>query len=148
MALNFAVVLIFMVVGALFVLVNMTLSRIVQPRLSSKEKLTTYECGEDTVGESWIQFNNRFYLVALIFIIFDVEVVFLYPWAVVFKSLGLFAFIEMMIFVGILFVGLAYVWAKGDLGWVKGYTSESVAQQMTDPGNLQGEKIEEVSTVT
>ena len=76
MALNFAVVLIFMVVGALFVLVNMTLSRIVQPRLSSKEKLTTYECGEDTVGESWIQFNNRFYLVALIFIIFDVEVVF------------------------------------------------------------------------
>ena len=145
MALNFAVVLIFMVVGGLFVLVNLTLSRIVQPKLYSQEKLTPYECGEETIGETWIQFNNRFYLVALIFIIFDVEVVFLYPWAVVFKDLGAFAFIEMMIFVGILLVGLAYVWAKGDLGWVKGYALASEAQSKPEPVGVAEGKIGEVA---
>jgi NADH-quinone oxidoreductase subunit A len=78
-----------------------------------------YECGEEPVGSPWVKFNIRFYMVALGFIIFDVETVFLFPWAVVFKELGLFAFVEMMIFVAILLVGLAYIWAKGDIEWVK-----------------------------
>jgi NADH-quinone oxidoreductase subunit A len=79
----------------------------------------SYECGEVPEGSAWIRFNIRFYVVALIFLIFDVEIVFLLPWAVVFKKLGAFAFMEGLIFIGILAIGLAYVWNKGDLEWVK-----------------------------
>ena len=89
------------------------------PKNKSYDKLTTYECGEDVEGPAWVKFNIRFYVVALIFIIFDVEAVFFFPWAVVYKELGLFAFIEMLIFMTILSLGLAYVWVKGDLEWVK-----------------------------
>jgi len=119
MLFDFASILVFLVFGALFVCVNLLLSRIIQTRNPFPMKLSTYECGELPVGDSWIQFNIRFYVIALAFLIFDVEIVFLFPWAVVFKDLGLFAFVEMMIFVGILLVGLAYVWAKGDLEWDK-----------------------------
>ena len=119
MLFNFASVLIFLIFGALFVGVNLLISRFLQARFPHAGKLTTYECGEIPVGNSWIQFNIRFYVIALIFLIFEVEIVFLFPWAVVFKNLGAFAFIEMMIFVFILLVGLAYVWAKGDLDWDK-----------------------------
>ena len=83
------------------------------------DKLEIYECGELPEGSAWVQFNIRFYIIALIFIIFDVEVVFLFPWAVVFKDIGLLAFVEVMIFLGILIVGFVYVWLKGDLDWVK-----------------------------
>ncbi|PYQ17146.1 MAG: hypothetical protein DMF79_17835 [Acidobacteria bacterium] len=83
------------------------------------EKLTTYECGENPQGSAWIQFNIRFYVFALIFIVFDVEAVFLLPWAVVFKQLGFLAFAEGLVFVGILVVALVYVWRKGDLEWVR-----------------------------
>jgi len=84
----------------------------------------SYECGEVPEGSAWVKFNVRFYVIALIFIIFDVEVIFLFPWAVVFQELsnnglGLLAFIEMFVFVLILIVGFAYVWVKGDLDWVK-----------------------------
>jgi NADH-quinone oxidoreductase subunit A len=116
---NFSIVLLFLLVGIIFVFGTLLLSRIIQPKKVTPTKITNYECGETPIGGSWIQFNSRFYIVALIFIIFDVEVVFLYPWAVVFKKLGLFAFIEMMIFIFILIVGLAYVWGKGDLEWIK-----------------------------
>lgn len=98
---------------------NVMLSRLLQPRNPHPMKLSTYECGELPEGDSWIQFNIRFYVIALVFLIFEVEIVFLFPWAVVFKQLGMFAFVEMMIFVFILLVGLAYVWAKGDLEWDK-----------------------------
>ena len=90
-----------------------------RPSKYSAEKLTSYECGENPTGSPWIQFNIRFYVFALIFIVFDVEVAFLVPWAVAFKKLGMFAFIEGLIFIAILAVGLAYVWAKGDLHWVR-----------------------------
>lgn len=116
---NFASALVFLVFGALFVLMNVMLSRLLQPRNPHPMKLSTYECGELPEGDSWIQFNIRFYVIALVFLIFEVEIVFLFPWAVVFKQLGMFAFVEMMIFVFILLVGLAYVWAKGDLEWDK-----------------------------
>ena len=92
---------------------------ILRPSRYSEEKLTTYECGEDPTGNAWIQFNIRFYVFALAFIIFDVEAVFLFPWAVVYQNLGLFAFVEGLIFIGILMLGLAYLWAKGDLEWVR-----------------------------
>ncbi len=120
MLFNFASALTFLVVGLIFLSVTLILSRLLRPRGAySPDKYIPYECGETPEGSAWIQFNIRFYVFALIFIIFDVEIVFLLPWAVVFKRLGSFAFVEGLIFVGILVVGLAYVWRKGDLAWVK-----------------------------
>jgi NADH-quinone oxidoreductase subunit A len=119
MLLQFANVLVFLAVGVLFLSVSLLLSSLIRPSKYSEEKLIPYECGENPVGSPWIQFNIRFYVFALIFIIFDVEVAFLVPWAVVFKKLGMFAFIEGLIFIAILAVGLAYVWAKGDLQWIR-----------------------------
>ncbi len=119
MLFDFAGVAVFLVFGCLFVCFNLLLSRLIQTRNPHPGKLSTYECGELPIGSGWIQFNIRFYVIALVFLIFDVEVVFLFPWAVVFKNLGVFAFVEMMIFVGMLLVGLAYVWGKGDLEWDK-----------------------------
>jgi len=107
----------FMVVGLLaFTLV---LWWVIRPSRFSEEKLTTYECGENPSGPAWIQFNIRFYVFALIFIIFDVEAVFLLPWAVVFRELGVLAYVEGLVFIAILVVALAYVWRKGDLEWVR-----------------------------
>ena len=116
---DFGTSFIFVLIGIILVAVPLLLQRILSPRRKTAEKLSTYECGEDVEGPAWVKFNIRFYVIALIFIIFDVEVVFLFPWAVVYKELGLFAFVEMMIFLGILSLGLAYVWRKGDLEWVK-----------------------------
>ncbi|MDP2361304.1 MAG: NADH-quinone oxidoreductase subunit A [bacterium] len=115
----FGVVLVFMVMGLLIGVVALALSSFIRPHNPTELKLQIYECGETPVGSPWMQFNNRFYTVALVFIIFDVEVVFLFPWAVVFKELGAFAFLEMLVFVGILAAGLVYAWAKGDLEWVR-----------------------------
>ena len=92
---------------------------VLRPSRYSEEKLTTYECGEDPTGNAWIQFNIRFYVFALIFVVFDVEAVFLLPWATVFRELGLLAYIEGLVFIAILVVGLGYVWRKGDLAWVR-----------------------------
>ena len=119
MVLQFANVLVFLAVGILFLLVTLILSSLFRPSKYSPEKLTSYECGENPTGSPWIQFNIRFYVFALIFIIFDVEAAFLIPWAVAFKKLGMIAFVEGLIFIAILAVGLAYVWAKGDLHWVR-----------------------------
>ena len=91
----------------------------IRPSRQSDEKVTTYECGEDPVGNAWVQFNIRFYVFALIFVVFDVEAVFLLPWAVVFRELGTLAYVEGLVFIGILAVALAYVWRKGDLSWVR-----------------------------
>lgn len=112
-------VLSFLVVGIAFVVVNLIAWKILRPSRFSEEKLTTYECGENPKGSAWIQFNIRFYVFALIFIVFDVEAAFLLPWAVVFKELGPLAFVEGLVFIFILAVGLAYVWRKGDLEWVR-----------------------------
>ena len=116
---GFYIVFLFLLIGFFLVAVTLLISRIIQPRKFYKDKYLPYECGEVPVGESWIRFNSRIYIIALIFIIFDVEVVFLFPWAVVFKSIGMVAFVEMFIFIAILLVGLAYVWVKGDLDWIK-----------------------------
>jgi NADH-quinone oxidoreductase subunit A len=92
---------------------------LISPRRPTAEKATTYECGEDAKGSAWIQFNIRFYVFALIFVVFDVEAAFLIPWAVVFREFGLLAFVEGVIFILILVVALAYVWRKGDLAWIR-----------------------------
>jgi len=112
-------ILTFLVVVVGFVAVNLVLWWLIRPSRFSEEKLTTYECGENPQGSAWIQFNIRFYVFALIFIVFDVEAVFLIPWAVVFRKLGMVAFVEGLVFIVILAVALAYVWRKGDLEWVR-----------------------------
>ncbi|MGA7105952.1 MAG: NADH-quinone oxidoreductase subunit A [Candidatus Deferrimicrobiaceae bacterium] len=116
---DFATVLVFIVLGAVTVALMLGISRLLHPRNPTAIKLSTYECGEVPFGSSWVQFNIRFYVVALIFLIFDVEVALLYPWAVVFRRLGLLAFVEAFIFIVILLAGLAYLWKEGDLDWVR-----------------------------
>lgn len=97
---------------------TLLLNRFVSPKVGGREKLTTYECGVDPVGTGWTQSTIRYYIFALLFVIFDVEAVFLFPWATVFEDIGLFAFVEMMIFVAILALGLLYAWRRKVLDWL------------------------------
>src|SRR5574337_284489 len=118
MAADYAYVGFFLIVGVLLVILNMEIiARIIAPHNPNPQKVTTYECGEELIGIGWIRFHVRYYLYALVYIVFAVETVFLFPWAIVFRELGLFAFLEMMVFIGILLVGLAYAWKKGALEW-------------------------------
>jgi len=125
---EFGKIFIFLITG--FVLVGMTLflSKLLSPNKPNPEKLTSYECGEEPTGTAWIPFNTRFYVIALIFLLFDVEMVFIFPWATVYANAalitadnrwGVFTLIEMFAFAGILILGLVYVWRKGDLDWIK-----------------------------
>ncbi len=114
-----ASILVFLGVVVGFVAVNLIVWWLIRPSRFSEEKLTTYECGENPQGSAWIQFNIRFYVFALIFVVFDVETVFLLPWAVVYKEIGPLAFAEGLVFISILVVALVYVWRKGDLEWVR-----------------------------
>ena len=116
---HYGIVLAFGILGFSLMFVAFILQKLISPKNSSELKLDTYECGEPIEGSGWVQFNIRFYVIALIFIVFDVEIVFLFPWAVVFKKMGFITFIEVFIFLAMLAVGLAYVWVKGDLDWVK-----------------------------
>jgi NADH-quinone oxidoreductase subunit A len=115
--LSYGVVLAVLVGGALLVAVAFTTARLVAPHHPSKSKMATYECGIDPVGEGWSQSQIRYYVFGFLFVIFDVESVFLFPWAKVFVSLGYTAVVEMAIFIGILAVGLLYAWRKGVLQW-------------------------------
>jgi NADH-quinone oxidoreductase subunit A len=124
MLFQFANVLVFFGMALLMVGGLLGLGSLLRPHNPEASKLTTYECGEPPTGTAWMNFNIRFYLIALVFVIFDVEIAFIYPVAVVFKDwvntgMGLFALAEITVFVGILFVGLVYVWAKGDFEWLK-----------------------------
>jgi NADH-quinone oxidoreductase subunit A len=111
-------------VGALFLgaigfaLAPLIIVFLLAPRKRSLAKSDTYECGVKTYGETWVRFRIQYYIYALMFVIFDIETVFLYPWAVSYAGLGAFALIEMLVFLVILFVGLLYAWAKGVLKWV------------------------------
>jgi NADH-quinone oxidoreductase subunit A len=120
----YASVAAFFAVAGGFVLVSLLAGKLIRPANLYPEKLETYECGEAPVGPAWFNFNPRFYVIALIFIIFDVEIAFIYPVARVFRrwveqGSGWFAFIEIFLFVGILLLGLVYVWVKGDLEWIR-----------------------------
>ena len=121
---DFGTIFVFIILGIILVYVPLLIQKLVAPSNPTPDKLSTYECGEDAEGSAWVRFNIRYYIIALIFLIFDVEVVFLFPWAVIFQDFikegnGLLVFVEMAIFLLILITGLAYVWQKSDLDWVK-----------------------------
>ncbi len=125
----FGQILLFAVAGILFVMAALLISRIIRPQRPNPEKLSTYESGEDPQGGGWVQINLRFYVLALIFLLFEVEIVFLFPWATVFAdeklmeetngAWGQYALVEMLIFIIVLGLGLAYAWVNGHLDWVK-----------------------------
>jgi NADH-quinone oxidoreductase subunit A len=164
-------ILLFVGLGIFFVFIHLMMGKLIRPARPDVEKLTIYECGEPTIGSSWIQFDLRFYVVALLFVIFDVEVVFFFPWAVVFgkatalarpdlpaeqrialtdelvppaqralagssvntdqviqppdaRQLAWFAFWDILVFFGVLLVGFAYLWKRGDLDWVRSTAAE------------------------
>lgn len=166
-----AYIALFAITGFLFLFVNLVIGWLVRPRLPNQEKLEVYECGEPTIGSSFVQFDLRFYVVALLFIIFDVEIAFFFPWAAVFgkatqlaaapaaaqssaveairlgelglsdgavktsqgsdlrnaaRNLALTSFADIGVFFGVLLVGFAYVWKRGDLDWVRTVTRERV----------------------
>jgi NADH-quinone oxidoreductase subunit A len=107
----------FFAVGALFVTGLLTLARLVAPKKVTPEKLRTYESGEEPIGQAWGRYPTHFYVFALLFVVFDVEVIFLFPWAVLFRQLGGAGLVEMVIFIAILAVGLYYAWRKDALNW-------------------------------
>jgi NADH-quinone oxidoreductase subunit A len=125
--------LLFTAVGFGFVFVNLMMGKLLRPARMDAEKGTIYECGEPTIGSAWVQFDLRFYVVALLFVIFDVEMAFFFPWAVVFgesiksadqnipgaMSVAWIAFADILVFFGVLLVGFAYLWKRGDLDWVR-----------------------------
>lgn len=125
----FGEILLYIIAGILFIVVTLFVSRLIRPDRPNPEKLSTYESGEETVSSAWNQFNVRFYIVALIFLLFEVEIVVLFPWATIFANdklieqtggtWGWYAMIEMLIFVLVLTLGLAYAWVNGYLDWVK-----------------------------
>jgi NADH-quinone oxidoreductase subunit A len=177
-------ILLFVAVGAGFIIVNLLVGKLIRPSRPQAEKATIYECGEPTIGSAWVQFDLRFYVVALLFVIFDVEVAFFFPWADVFgkanavanqeelpqgeslatyneraaalglakvdvkanaeeisklvkanaeagSKLGWFALWDILVFFGVLLVGFAYLWKRGDLQWVRSVTSETAAPLRT-----------------
>jgi NADH-quinone oxidoreductase subunit A len=165
-------VLLFIVVGVGFILIHLLIGKVIRPAKMDAEKATIYECGEPTIGSAWVQFDLRFYVVALLFVIFDVEVAFFFPWAIVFgqantiaqvqpdapakesvslqlakeellgnpnatitaetvqaaKQFAFLAFLDIIIFFGILLVGFAYLWRRGDLTWVRSTAAERAAE--------------------
>lgn len=152
-------VLIFLAAGVVLLMTPLVAGRLVRPDRPSAEKGAVYECGEPTVGPAWVQFDLRFYVVALLFVIFDVELAFFFPWAVVFGSatrsadpslsadqraaaaeslgaagdagpgamgtLAWVAFADLLVFFGVLLVGFAYLWRRGDLDWVRSYAGQT-----------------------
>ena len=126
---EFGTILIFILGALVFGTIMLFVAELVRPNRPNYEKLTTYESGEDTVGSAWGQFNLRFYIVALIFLLFEVEIIYLFPWAIIFGDKQMiegtdwewawFALAEMFIFIFILALGLVYAWRKGYLDWVK-----------------------------
>lgn len=112
-------VAIFTILGVLFVWIAFLAARLMRPSDKTGLKMSTYECAEVAVGDVKIYYNVQYYLYVIVFLVFDVEIVFLYPWAAQFLQLGLIGFIEMLIFIGVLVIALAYAWGKGALEWIK-----------------------------
>lgn len=114
---NWIYVASFIVAGVVMVVGILLMSRLIYPIHPSREKLATYECGIEPVGDSWHPFAVRYYIFALLFLVFDVEAIFLFPWATSFRRLGTAGFVDVLIFIGVLAVGLLYAWRKGALEW-------------------------------
>lgn len=125
----------FVLIAAIFVFANLTVGALVRPWLPNASKLATYECGEVPYGDSWVQFDLRFYIIALVYLVFDVEVALFYPWAVAYgfnaayRPIGL---IDMLFFFGVLLVGYAYLWKFGYLDWIRSGVTTSQKQQKTN----------------
>ncbi|XOV91975.1 MAG: NADH-quinone oxidoreductase subunit A [Bacteroidota bacterium] len=126
---GFGIVLLFIIGGIAFLMVTLFAGKLLRPNRPNEEKNTTYESGEDPVNTAWSIFNIRFYIIALVFLLFEAELVFLFPWALIFAdeklitetngAWGTFSMIEIFIFIGILVLGLVYVWSNGMLDWIK-----------------------------
>ena len=145
MGFDFGAVLVFAIVAVGFALGGITLSRVLGPQIPNPEKATIYECGERPVGAAWFNFNPRFYLVALVFVIFEVDIALTFPVVAVFKQwaaaspeFAWVAFFELFLFTAILVVGLAWVWAHGDLEWVKNL--ERASYQAPAAGSSEEDK--------
>lgn len=147
---EFGNILIFIIGGLLFILLGLLTSSFIRPNRPDEEKSTSYECGEDTIGDTWGNFNIRFYVIALMFLLFDVEIVFLFPWATVFGNINLIkatggawgwiSILEAFVFVFILLLGLVYAWAKGYLEWVKPKMEPTVFK-----GNVPSELYDKIN---
>lgn len=152
---EFGFILLFIIGGALFAALTLFTSKLLRPVRPNYEKLTTYESGEDAIGSAWALFNPRFYIIALIFVLFEVEIIFLFPWAVVFGQKkfidatdglwGWFALLEMLLFIAVLSIGLAYVWRKGFLNWDKPevqvkYVASKVPRKLYEAVNQKYER--------
>lgn len=116
---NYLPFAIMLVIGIVFVAIALLASRIVRPSNKTKVKLSTYECAETPVGDARIHYNIQYYMIVIVFLIFDVEVLFMYPWAVQLKNMGGQGFIEMVLFIEVLIIGLAYAWRKEALDWTQ-----------------------------
>jgi NADH-quinone oxidoreductase subunit A len=126
---EFGMILLFIIAGIVFVLIGVGFAALLRPNKPNIEKMLVYECGEDAVGKAWVNMNARYYLTALIFVLFEVEIIYLFPIATIYGdaqldgmtngSWTIFSLIEMLIFIVILFIGLVYVWRKGYLDWNK-----------------------------
>ncbi len=116
---NYLPVVLLTIIGVVFVAISLFMSRMVRPSDKTREKLSTYECAEVPIGDARVHYNIQYYLLVIVFLIFDVEVLFLYPWAVQFKKLGALGFFEMVIFIEVLVIGLAYAWRKEALEWIQ-----------------------------
>src|SRR5437868_13108532 len=153
----------FTVIGVGFVFIHLCIGKLIRPSKLDAEKATVYECGEPTIGSAWIQFDLRFYVVALLFVIFDVEMAFFFPWAVVFGQamrtaddpavraatrqaaygLAWVAFADILFFFGVLLVGFAYLWRRGDLDWVRSVAAERGAERdlASDPVSRRAREL-------
>lgn len=114
---QYGFIAVFAVIAIGLPVIGLSVSWLLRPKKPNPAKLATYECGMETIGDTWVQFKAQYYLYALIFVVFDVEAVFIFPWAVAYKQLGLYALVEMILFVAILVGGLLYAWRKGALEW-------------------------------
>ena len=121
---NYIPILLMLAVVALLAGGMIALSYLLGPRRPTRQKLTAYECGIAPTGDARQRFSVKFYLVAMVFILFDVEVIFLYPWAVIYRELKLFGFVEMLLFILLVAAGFAYLWRKGVLDWTKSDSGE------------------------
>ena len=138
---EFGKVFAFILTAVMFVLIAVFAAKLIRPARPTKEKLTTYECGENPEGSPWVKFNIRFYVVALIFLIFDVEVVMLIPWALVYQDSGMFGFLVGAIFLILLGLGMAYEWRKGDLEWARPKITPLVLTKTEPPEENQEKEL-------
>ncbi len=137
MLFHFSAVLVFLLMSVAFIFGNLLLGSLARPKHPTQEKLRIYECGEPAIGSTWIRYNIRFYTIALVYLIFDVEVVFLFPALLVLKEIRALALLEVLTFVLILALGLVYAWRYGNLEWIR--TSTGV------PGEEGATEVREIS---